>query len=437
MTRAPGSVTVCLLLGAAALAAETRELTILHTNDLHGRISPDSDRQGGFAVLAAVLRRETEGCNSCLILNAGDLVQGTPASSLYKGQLIFDLANLLRFDAATLGNHDLDYGFERTRAFIKSANYPIVSANLADAAGRLLTPEPYVIKTVNGIRVAIIGAMLTRLMDNTLRSLVGPYGVLPVAATVRKYAKEARGKADFLVVLGHLDAADQTAILHGVPEVQVLVTGHDHAGLAVPQVYEGRVDVRAKGYGVEAGKLAMKVDVPAKKLHSWNWRGIPVDGRTVKPAPDVAAQVDAWEKKIAPLVDVRVGEAAREFTRTEMRAILEQAMVEISKADFGFMNAGGVRDKLPKGRILIRDLWNIMPFENQVVVARFKGSQLGQFAKAGHAIDPARDYTVAMPDFVAEHQEAQIGAAGQILSKEGPLLRDALVEWVKKKRVLE
>ncbi|MSV27234.1 MAG: bifunctional metallophosphatase/5'-nucleotidase [Bryobacterales bacterium] len=437
MTREPRRAAASILLVAAALAAETRALTILHTNDLHARISPDSDRQGGFAVLAAVLRKETEGCNSCLILNAGDLVQGTPASSLYQGQLIFDLANLLHFDAATLGNHDLDYGFERTRAFIKSANYPIVSANLADAAGKLLTPEPYVIKTVNGIRVAIIGAMLTRLMDNSLRSRVGPYSVLPVAETVRKYAKEVREKADFLVVLGHLDAADQTAILRGVPEVQVLVTGHDHAGLSAPDVYEGRVDVRVKGYGVEAGRLAMKVDVSAKKLESWNWHKIPVDGHTVKPAPDVAAQVDAWEKKIAPLVDIRVGEAKREFTRTELRAMLERAMVEITKADFGFMNAGGVRDKLPKGRILVRDLWNIMPFENQVVVARFKGSQLGQFAKAGHAIDPARDYTVAMPDFVAEHQEALIGAAGQVLSKDGPLVRDALIEWVKKQRMLE
>src|SRR5256885_16524120 len=84
----------------SALPAEVRTLTILHTNDLHSRLTPLENKRGGFAYLATVIRRERANCHDCILLNAGDLAQGSPVSTLDHGVPVFELANLLGFDAA-------------------------------------------------------------------------------------------------------------------------------------------------------------------------------------------------------------------------------------------------------------------------------------------------------------------------------------------------
>src|SRR5689334_25357516 len=98
-------------MAVAALAAlpalpAIRTLTILHVNDLHARLLPLENRHGGFAYLASLIRREREKCADCILLNAGDVAQGTPVSTIFHGLPVFEVANLLGIDAACLGNHD-------------------------------------------------------------------------------------------------------------------------------------------------------------------------------------------------------------------------------------------------------------------------------------------------------------------------------------------
>src|SRR5204863_7812022 len=126
-------VAALALLLCTALASEVRTLTILHTDDLHSRLMPLENKRGGFAYLASVLRRERADCRDCILLNAGDVAQGTPVSTIFHGLPVFEIANLLGYDAATLGNHDFDYGWMQARKFIDVAKYPIVSANIVGA----------------------------------------------------------------------------------------------------------------------------------------------------------------------------------------------------------------------------------------------------------------------------------------------------------------
>ena len=106
-----------LLAACAALSGEVRTLTILHLNDLHAHITPDINGRGGFAYLAGLIHREREGCADCILLHAGDLVQGSPVSTIFRGEPIYELANLLGFDAACLGNHEFDYGWAQAASF--------------------------------------------------------------------------------------------------------------------------------------------------------------------------------------------------------------------------------------------------------------------------------------------------------------------------------
>jgi 2',3'-cyclic-nucleotide 2'-phosphodiesterase (5'-nucleotidase family) len=114
-------------------------------------------------------------------------------------------------------------------------------------------------------------------------------------------------------------------------------------------------------------------------------------------------------------------------------------MREATGADFAFMNAGGVRDILPQGQLLARHVWNVMPFDNRVVTGRFKGRQLPPAVRGGAVVDPEREYTLAVSDFTATNPSApgQLGTEALRFGTDGPLLRDVLLEWIRKQRVLE
>jgi 2',3'-cyclic-nucleotide 2'-phosphodiesterase (5'-nucleotidase family) len=414
-----------------------RSLTILHTNDLHARLTPSDRGRGGFAQLAGAIRHQRENCDSCLLLNAGDLVQGSPVSTIFHGAPVYQIANLFGFDAATLGNHEFDYGWEATQKFIGIAHYPIVCSNVVDAQGRLMAQKPYVILKANGVRVAVIGAMMMDLEHMTTPKTRGPWRVLPVLETVRRYAQEVRAKSDIIVLLAHISSSEEQDVLRWLPEVPVSITGHDHRGLAAPMQLDGRVMLRLKGYGEELGRLDMRVDIEKKKMVSWNWKQIPISGRGPV-AKDVDREVKHWEAEVTRAVDKPIGESLRHLSRSDVKRLVERAMVEEMHTDFGFVNNGGLRDDLPQGPLLARHVWNIMPFDNIVVIARMKGSELPAVVVKGRRIDPDREYSLASTDFTAANQSAggELGTTDLKFTTDGPLLRDLLIEWIKKQRVV-
>jgi 5'-nucleotidase/UDP-sugar diphosphatase len=427
------------LLLTASLAAEVRSLTILHTNDVHAHLVPLDNHNGGFAYLASAIRRERANCRDCILLNAGDLVQGTPVSTIFHGLPVYEIANLFRYNAATLGNHEFDYGWMQARKFIPTARYPIVTANLVNNAGELFTPRPYVILKVNKLRVAVIGGITEELATLTNPKAMGDWHTLPVVQTVRKYAAELHGRADVIVLLAHIDESEEKQFLESVPEIAVSITGHIHEGLTEAKSYDGRVLVRMKSYGEELGRLDLKVDTSTGKLAGWSWRKIPVDSTTLPPAADVAALVNRWESQVKALVDRPLAVSSREFSQSEVKALIERALREQTGADFAFMNADGVREGLPKGQLLERNVWNIMPFDDTVVVGTFKGKELPAVVLGGRTVDPGRDYTLAVSDFTASNQGSNenLRTTGLKFPQEVGVMRDLLLDWFRKKKVIE
>ncbi|HJT89624.1 MAG TPA: bifunctional UDP-sugar hydrolase/5'-nucleotidase [Bryobacteraceae bacterium] len=427
------------VLAVSQVPAAVRTVTILHTNDVHARLSALADGRGGFAALAAVIRNERAQCTGCILLNAGDLVQGSPVSTIFHGLPVFEIANMLGFDAATLGNHDFDYGWMQARRFVQAANYPIVSANVIGSDGQLFTPRPYVILRANGVRVAVIGAMTDDLHNLTTPSLMGEWHESPMTAAVRKYAAQLRGESDLVVLLGHITSEEEQSLLRSAPQIPVLVTGHVHNGLEHEITREGRILVRVKAYGEELGRLELQVDTEKKAPVAWTWKRIPVDGSIIPPAADVAAQVSRWEEEVSRRVDRPLAISARKFDQAAVRLLIEQAMREETGADFAFLNAGGVRDTLPEGQLLVRNIWDIMPFDNRVVFGKFKGRDLPPAVLRGRRVDPDHQYTLAVTDFTAANQSAeeQLQTRGLEFSGDGGLLRDLLVDWFGKKKRIE
>ena len=428
-----------LLLCFAPAAAEIRSLTILHTNDLHARLSPSENGHGGFAYLAAAIRRERAGCPECILLNAGDLVQGTPVSTIFHGLPVYEVANLLGFDVSTLGNHEFDYGWPQVRKFIQTAKYPIVTSNIVDAQGRLFTEKPYVILNVNGLRVAVIGAMTDTLDTLTTPNLLGEWHTIPFLETARKYAAEVKDKSDIIVLLAHIAPVEENRFLKEAPEFSVVVSGHAHNGLAQAVAQDNRMVVRVKGYGEQLGRLDLKVDTEKKAVASWKWQALPIDSTKIQPAADVAALVKHWEGEVSARVDQPLAVASKPFTKAEVKQLIERALRDETGSDFSWMNMGGVRDTLPQGQLLVRHIWDIMPFDNRVLVGTFKGRDLPAKVTAGRTVDPDKDYTLAVSDFTAANQGTpeNLGTTGLQFPHDVGLMRDIIVDWFRKQKVIE
>jgi 2',3'-cyclic-nucleotide 2'-phosphodiesterase (5'-nucleotidase family) len=431
------AIAVAALAALPALPA-VRTLTILHVNDLHSRLLPLENHHGGFAYLASVIRRERANCTDCILLNAGDVAQGTPVSTIFRGLPSFELANMLGIDAATLGNHDFDYGWQQARKFLDVAKYPIVDVNLVGPKGDLFTAKPWAILQVNGLKVGVIGVMTEELKTLTTPKELGDCHTLPLVETVRKAAHELRPQVDIVVVVAHVSPQEELALLKSEPEVAVSVTGHLHTALPQPLIQDGRILVREKGYAEELGRLELKVDTEKKQAVAWEWKHILVDG-SVPPAADVVEKVKRWEDEVSSRVDKPLAVSKRALRKQEVKLLIERAMREETHSDFAYMNSGGVRDIVPEGQLMERNIWNIMPFDNHVVVGRFKGSQIPAKVLGDRKLDPEKMYTLAVSDFTAANQGTpeNFGVTGLEFPKDAGLMRDILITWFRKQKVIE
>jgi 5'-nucleotidase/UDP-sugar diphosphatase len=432
-------VVALLLLGRLTLAQDSvRSLSILHSNDLHAQLTPTADGMGGFAYLAAAVRHEREGCAACIYLNAGDLVQGTPVSTLFHGEPVYQLANLLGFDAGTLGNHEFDYASKGILKFARIAHFPLVSANVTASNGKYATEKGYVVLNVGGVRVGVIGAVMGDLAGTFVtREMVEPWKVGPVLETVRRTAREIKDQADLIVALMHVNETEAAEVLAKAPEIGVTILGHVHEGYAAMKQDGHRYAVEGKAYGVELGRLNLRFDLAKHEIVDAEWKRIPVDSHRIAPVPDVQREVAKWESKVSHIVDVPIGEAKRALSKEDLAPMIEQAMAEAAGADFGFVNAGEIRTTIPAGRLLARKIWEVIPFDNGIVTGRFRGSELPAKITARHPVDPGREYRVVVSTFNADNQATALGGTGLKFSEAGPLQRDALLNWVKKKKVLE
>jgi len=427
---------------AGCRQSTVHEFTILHINDFHDRLLPDPDGIGGAAHLATVLKRERAAAHASITLSAGDLVEGTPVSTVFEGVPDYEIANNLGIDVNCLGNHEFDYGWRKIREFMQIANFPTVSANTADASGNRLVNPPYVVRDVGGMRVAVVGALLEGLLNNTTSDRVGPYGAAPIVETLRPIVARAKEQADMVVVLGHIEKAEGESILHNLPDVSVVVIGHDHRPWNEPVEIDGKFVIHAGGYGRQVGRMVLSYDTATRRITSHEWTGIPVDDREYPADPTVEAQVEKWEAKVAALVDVPIGRATREIPRAEVKTLMEQAMLDQFPADFAFTNRGGVRDVLPAGELLARHIGNVMPFANAVVTLEIPGDQLAALKDPSGGtdpvvtapLDPKRVYRLDTTDFVAQSWADK----GKVFPRhnQSVLLRDVLIDWIKQRKIV-
>ncbi|MCW5964749.1 MAG: bifunctional metallophosphatase/5'-nucleotidase [Bryobacterales bacterium] len=425
-------------LGRAQGDSTTRRLTILHTNDIHARFSPSREGVGGLAYLATAIKQERTRAAHSLYLDAGDFVQGSPVSSLYEGVPVYEVMNLLEPDAVAMGNHEFDYGWQRVYDYLAYAQYPLFCANLVNQQGLLFTPPPYLIRDLNGVRIAIIALMTPRLPELTYASNLGPWRVLPLAETLRHYIQVARERdgAQMFIALTHIFPAEEAALLHEVPEAHLIISGHDHGGMREILRDGNRMVVRTRPFTAELGRIELQFDTASQRVTEIDWARIPVNTSDFQPDPVVDREVQKWEARVSAVVDGEIGEAIKAYNRTEMRDVVERSVKETLGTDFVFINRGAVRSGLSVGKIHAREIWDALPFGNRIVIGRIAGSRLPQSILRGASVEPDKLYSVATLDYVAANQR-EIETEGLEFPEAGPFVRELMIEWVEKRRVVD
>ncbi len=241
-------LSLLLLAALAAQCANVEQVTILHLNDLHARLLPDEQGRGGFAHVATAIATERSKSENAIVLHAGDMVQGSPVSTIFEGTPLFEVANSLGFDAHCLGNHEFDYGWEKIAEFQRVADAPILAANVLNAQGELLAP-PTMVLTAGDLQIGVIGAVTARLARLIKPAQAGPWRARPLVEALREHVADMDARSDLVVVLGHLFDDEDEAVLRGLPDVDVLVGGHDHGGLDTELLIDGRIGVKLRPYG--------------------------------------------------------------------------------------------------------------------------------------------------------------------------------------------
>ena len=221
-------------------------ITILHTNDTHSQIDPlpandQNAGKGGVARRATLVKRIRKENPNTLLIDAGDVLQGTPYFNFYKGEVEYKAMSAIGYDAGTLGNHEFDNGVEALAAALKFANFDLVSANY-DVKGTVLESKVkrYVVKTVGGIRIGLFGLGVSPVALITPDNFKGVSYIDPVVAArevVKKLREEER--CALVVCMSHLGYFEDgqrgdSFVASQVDGIDFIASGHTHTFMKEP-----------------------------------------------------------------------------------------------------------------------------------------------------------------------------------------------------------
>ncbi len=395
---ASGAACVGLALGdfpalqAAVAARRAKTVSIFHTTDLHGHIVPTANYDGvgdvgGLARCVTQIRRWKKEFPDSLLLDIGDVYQGTPESYNNGGKLMIELFNKLGYDAWALGNHDFDWGRANLEAALAASKSGIISGNIridgklpGEAAGVWDKVRPWTVKEVGGFRIGLVGIITPGLPYWLTPSTLGGVEVLNPIESLRRSIDEIRAeKPDAIVVMGHLgwrfqgdDFANPVKeMLQQVAGVDVLLAGHTHQDQ--PSWMSGKVlCTQASYYGIHCGRVDLTFDLESRKLLERRAFTVLMDSRfdmdplVIEIAkPELAKAEEQMKKKVCTFLNEVPAAAVPALICEALAAGLYKANTPVDGVFHGMFG----KQPIPAGDKTVADCWDILPYENGMLVA--------------------------------------------------------------------
>jgi 2',3'-cyclic-nucleotide 2'-phosphodiesterase (5'-nucleotidase family) len=397
---------------AATLNPDTVCISILHTTDLHGHILPTSDYDrnsdlGGLARCVTQIRRWRRQNGNSMLIDVGDVYQGTDVALRSKGELMIDLFNYLKYDAWIVGNHEFDWGIEPFQQALQRSTMPVLAANTlleGKPAGEFSDPkhpfakiQPFILKEIAGVKVAIIGittpGMLFWFRPEFARGIDFQNPVEPVRRAVARAKSEG---ASAIVLTGHMglkarsggdDFANAVmALTSEFPDAAVFIAGHTHQ--AIPRrLTNGVLLTQADHFGIHVGRVDLLFDRDSKQLlHREAFCELMDNRFHLDPVVMSRTQAQCAESdtalaqpigELAETLHARSRPGAPSDIERLIGAAVSEALRENGMLVDGVMH--GVFDEksdLVAGPKTVNDIWNVIPYENYVVTAEISPEEI-------------------------------------------------------------
>jgi 5'-nucleotidase len=430
--------------------AETVKITVIHTNDTHSRLI-GTNTEIGFAKIATLIKEAKEANPNTLVLDAGDTLHGMPIVNISKGENAIKVLEAAGYDYMTLGNHDFNYGKERLFELRDMSQVGMLSANIVDENGEYIF-TPYVIEEVGDVKVGIYGLSTpdTVILTNP-NNVVGLVFKDPIEVS-KEMVEELEDKTDVIIALAHLGLDESStltskALAQEVEGIDLIIDGHSHSMLEGGQLENNTLIVQTKNYGQNLGYVDIEIlegevtGITARLLAAADTADVVPDPDLQKIIEDIeAANAEVFNEVIAT-TDVYL-DGVRENVRTKetnLGNLSADAARAATGADIAFVNGGGIREDIPVGDITKGKIAAIFPFGNTIEVKKITGADLkamlewsvsdypaakGAFLQVsgleftfdpakeigskvveilvgGEAFDEAKEYTVAINDFMS------------------------------------
>ena len=487
-----------LVLTLQGIAAEPVELTILYTNDIHAQLHPlkatwmDKETDmGGFAHIATLVQRLRQDREHVLFLSAGDVMTGPPVSRLTKGEAVFDLMNVMGYDAMCLGNHEFDQGWENVLDRIYQARFPVLGANIFYRDTNIPFAMPCVILKRGPLKIGIIGILGRKAALETINTrLVTALEFRDQITLLQEWVPRLRPHVDILILLAHEGVAGMQsttaeqdrqrrldtdiAVASTVPGIDVLITGHAHRGVEIPIVVAptGTLLVSTYGMGTRLGELVLLVDTGTGAVSGHGGKLIPVLSAEIPPRPEVAQRIAYWDQQVQSITDEVLGETDHLLSRNYYDAsplgnLCADAFRKVAGTEIAITNSGGLRADIPAGPITVGQVLAAYPFENPIVKMTLSGEQILRLLKHGATfdygiaqvsgiqmqldtsrdkgtrvlsvrvnskpLDPNRAYTVATSDYMARGGDAYtVFAEAEDSEPAGAFCTEAIMDFIRK-----
>jgi len=359
-----------------------RQAFIFAVNDMHAAID-------NFPKLAFIADSLKTIYPDMLLVAAGDNQTGNPVNDQYpeKGFPMIDLMNATGFDLSALGNHEFDTGQEGLINLLNKAGFSFICANVASDGQYKVKIDPYKIFTLpNGLRIAFLG--LLQLGQNGIPDShpdnVKGFSFRSPFETASEYLW-LKDSSDLFVALTHIGFEEDVKLAESMPAgIDLIIGGHSHTRVDKEQVHNGIMIAQAENklkYGTLI-RLTVSADGTIQKSTQL------IDIRnSKKEKPSIRAMVDKYNDN--PVLNEVIATAADDFsTYEELGYLMADAQREAAGADIALMNPGGVRiDRLEKGPVTIKNVYQLDPFGNELVVTKLTGEEIYALLRAAWTVD--------------------------------------------------
>lgn len=469
---------------AVCWSAPDNKLVIMHTNDTHSQIEPDDNDLGGIARRKTIIDSVRAAEPNTLLVDAGDMVQGTLFYYLYKGEVENKLADMLGYDIRILGNHEFDNGAEDWAKRMKDTKSTWIATNY-DLRGTEMGKKfvPYSIREVDGRKIGFIGLNLNP------KGIVAPgnyngvkYLDLYKAANSTAWHLKNNEHCDLVVALTHIGykptrtGTSDLELAAKSEDIDIIIGGHSHNVVGpAPKGLPWRIP-NAKGDTIlvtQTGSKGRNVGLITIDLDdlTTDYKLVPVDKRLDGPKhPAIDSLLAVPRHGVDSLMRLAVGKTAMRFKQDgePILNLLTDYVAHRGKeitgkpVDLAILNKGGIRQPLPKGTITEGQIINMAPFSNYVVVLELSGKDLAKnfdvmAASDGNGVsentevtfdpktkkavsvviddeplDPDKTYTVATIDYLANGGDYMTPLEnGKVIARSPNYLYSDLLHWIR------